>query len=124
MLLDIRNQLVFPFNSLTVIAPCCVRAPVVRKFLVCFLDFLVQAFAFMVNNRTFSAVIAALSGSAIGIADIVIFPAVFVLFIKRTDGEKFDAANHDAGTGKHLVLPAFVDERRIAGRPVVDMMRL
>ena len=100
------------------------RVSIVRMFSVSYLFILIQAFALMVDNRTFGAVKAPLSRGAIGIAQVIVLPAVLVSVVKRTDGEEFAATDQDAGSGEHLVFAAFVDERRIAGRTVVDMVRL
>lgn len=96
------------------------RVSIVRSYLF----ILIQAFALMVDNRTFGAVITSLSRCSICIAQVIVLPAVLVSVVQRTDGEEFVATDQDAGSGKHLVFAAFIDERRISGRPVVDMVRL
>lgn len=100
------------------------RVSIVRMFSVSYLFILIQAFALMVDNRTFGAVKAPLSHGSICIAQVIVFPAVLVSVVKRTDGEEFAATDQDAGSGEHLVFAAFIDERRISGCPVVDMVRL
>jgi len=100
------------------------RVPIVRRFSVVYLFVFIQAFALMVDNRTFGAVKASLSRCSICIAQVIVLPAVLVSVVKRADGEEFASTDQDAGGGKHLVFAAFIDERRIAWRTVVDMVRL